>query len=198
MNLNQRSLIFVGIVIAILAGIFFLGKSSPVNGVSLYQPNANANANANANRMNANANANRMNAKANANRMNANRMNANGGGIVGMDIDADQYAPIMANGNANSMVKNIGCSMNAGVGLASSLLPREIASQEDFGQFVPEDILKGQSFLDPRQQVGMPETVGGNLRNANQSIRAEPPNPKKPYVWQNSTIVPDMMQRPLN
>ena len=66
-------------------------------------------------------------------------------------------------------------AMKNGTGLASSLLPREVASQDDFGEFAPEDILKGQNFLEPRQQVGMPETVGGALRNANQQIRAEPP-----------------------
>jgi hypothetical protein len=87
--------------------------------------------------------------------------------------------------------------MEKGVGLASSLLPREVASAEDFGEFAPEDILAGQNFLEPRQQVGFPETVGGALRNANQQIRADPPNPKDPFVWNNSTIVPDMMQRTL-
>lgn len=87
--------------------------------------------------------------------------------------------------------------MKNGTGLASSLLPREVASQDDFGEFAPEDILKGQNFLEPRQQIGMPETVGGALRNANQQIRAEPPVPKDVYVWNNSTIVPDLMQRGL-
>ena len=90
-----------------------------------------------------------------------------------------------------------GCDMNKGTGLASSLLPREVASAEDFGQFAPEDILKGQNFLEPRAQVGFPETVGGALRNANQQIRKDPPNPKDPFVWNNSTIVPDTMQRGL-
>ena len=87
--------------------------------------------------------------------------------------------------------------MSQGTGLASSLLPREIASEEDFGQFAPEDVLAGQNFLDPRQQIGFPETVGGALRNANQQIRKDPPNPKEPFVWNNSTIVPDLMQRGL-
>ena len=87
--------------------------------------------------------------------------------------------------------------MNKGTGLASSLLPREVASKEDFGQFAPEDILKGQNFLEPRKQIGFPETVGGALRNANQQIRKDPPNPKEPFVWNNSTIVPDLMHRGL-
>ena len=90
-----------------------------------------------------------------------------------------------------------GCEMKAGTGLASSLLPREVASQEDFGEFAPEDILAGQNFLEPRSQIGFPETVSGALRNANQQIRADPPNPKEPFVWNNSTIASDTMRRPL-
>ena len=87
------------------------------------------------------------------------------------------------------------CAMKSGTGLSSSLLPREVATADDFGQFAPDDILKGQNFLDPRSQIGFPETIGGTLRNANQSERAEPPNPKSAYTWNNSTIVPDLMQR---
>ena len=91
----------------------------------------------------------------------------------------------------------VGCEMKAGTGLASSLLPREVASQEDFGEFAPDDILKGQNFLEPRQQIGFPETISGALRNANQQIRSDPPNPKEPFVWNNSTIASDTMRRPL-
>lgn len=105
-------------------------------------------------------------------------------------------APTDGSGPVN--VKSAGCALGAGTGLASSLLPREVASDEDFGQFAPDDILKGQNFLDPRHQIGYPETIGGTLRNANQQIRMEPPNPKKAYVWSNSTIVPELMRRPLN
>ena len=89
------------------------------------------------------------------------------------------------------------CEMKAGTGLASSLLPKEVASQEDFGEFAPEDVLAGQNFLEPRAQIGFPETVGGALRNANQQVRAVPPNSKEPFVWNNSTIAPDTMRRPL-
>jgi hypothetical protein len=92
---------------------------------------------------------------------------------------------------------NNSCAMKAGTGLSSSLLPREVATSDDFGQFAPDDILKGQNFLDPRSQIGWPETIGGTLRNANQQERAEPPNPKTAYTWNNSTIVPDLMQRSL-
>lgn len=114
-------------------------------------------------------------------------------GVVGAGDADTAMAP--ANLEGTKIDLNMGCAMNSGVGLASSLLPREMASQEDFGQFAPNDILKGQNFLSPRQQVGWPETVGGTLRNANQQIRADPPNPKDAYTWNNSTIVPDLMQR---
>jgi hypothetical protein len=102
-----------------------------------------------------------------------------------------------AAGPSGALGDNMCGGMKRGTGLASSLLPREVASEEDFGQFAPDDILKGQNFLEPRQQVGFPETVGGALRNANQQIRKDPPNPKEPFVWNNSTIVPDLMQRGL-
>ena len=114
----------------------------------------------------------------------------------GYAIVEREYAPF---GIAPSIGPAPGPStgMEKGTGLASSLLPREVASEEDFGQFAPEDILKGQNFLEPRKQIGFPETVGGALRNANQQIRKDPPNSKDPYVWNNSTIVPDLMQRGL-
>ena len=113
-------------------------------------------------------------------------------------IDEHEYAAFdLAPSPAAGQAAKSSCGMRKGTGLASSLLPREVASQEDFGQFAPEDVLKGQNFLEPRQQTGYPETIGGALRNANQQIRADPPNPKDGYVWNNSTIVPDAMQRDL-
>ena len=124
------------------------------------------------------------------------QMNSKSGyAIVEREYSAFGAAP--AAGPTAAPAASNGCGMDKGTGLASSLLPREIASSEDFGQFAPEDILKGQNFLEPRAQIGFPETVGGALRNANQQIRKDPPNPKDPFVWNNSTIVPDTMQRGL-
>ena len=116
-------------------------------------------------------------------------------GVVGIDLDEESdYASVDLPGSINL---DLGCSMKAGTGLASSLMPREVASQEDYAQFAPNDILKGQNFLDPRQQVGWPETIGGTIRNGNHDLRVDPPNPKNQYTWNNSTIVPDLMQRNL-
>ena|SRR5210317_163513 len=111
-------------------------------------------------------------------------------------IEERMYAP-SGYGAVGPSEPGVGCEMKAGTGLASSLLPREVASQEDFGEFAPEDILAGQNFLEPRAQIGFPETISGALRNANQQIRADPPNPKEPFVWNNSTIAADTMRRPL-
>jgi hypothetical protein len=110
------------------------------------------------------------------------------------------YSPLDGSPSGEMAINSVPrseCNMQKGTGLASSLLPREIASREDFGQFAPDDILAGQSYLEPRKQIGFPETIGGALRNANRTVRADPPNPKQSYVWMNSTIVPDTMQRNL-
>lgn len=81
--------------------------------------------------------------------------------------------------------------------VSSALLPKEVPVTEDFGQFSTDAILSGQNYLDPRAQVGYPETVGGTLRNANLQIRSEPANPRDPVsIWNLSTITPDSM-RPL-
>ena len=112
-------------------------------------------------------------------------------------VKEKSYAPVAGAAPGPEPTAADSCEMRAGTGLASSLLPREVASQEEFGEFAPEDILAGQSFLEPRNQIGIPETTGGALRNANQSIRAEPPNPKDAFTWNNSTIAPDTMQRAL-
>ena len=62
---------------------------------------------------------------------------------------------------------------------------------------VSEGILKGVNFLEAGYQVGV-NTVGQSLRNANQQLRSEPPNPQvNVSPWQNSTIGPDLARRPL-
>jgi hypothetical protein len=78
---------------------------------------------------------------------------------------------------------------------SASLIPREVVQTEDFGQFSPEKILSGQNYLDPRSQIGYPETLGGVLRNANQQFRSEPINPRTPVsIFNLSTIPPDTMR----
>ena len=78
---------------------------------------------------------------------------------------------------------------------AANLIPREVVQTEDFGQFSPDKILSGQNYLDPRSQIGYPETVGGVLRNSNLQFRSEPINPRTPVsIFNLSTIPPDTMR----
>jgi hypothetical protein len=89
-----------------------------------------------------------------------------------------------------SMGDNIGQSVSS-----ASLIPREVVATEDFGQFSPDKILGNQNYLDPRSQIGYPETLGGVLRNANRDFRSEPLNPRTPVsIFNLSTIPPDVMR----
>ena len=80
------------------------------------------------------------------------------------------------------------------------LLPKD--KKNDVNNFdkqypVSEGILKGVNFLEAGYQVGV-NTVGQSLRNANQQLRSEPPNPQvNVSPWLNTTIGPDLARRPL-
>ena len=88
------------------------------------------------------------------------------------------------------MGDNIGQTVSS-----ASLIPRDVAATEDFGQFSPDKILGNQNYLDPRSQIGYPETLGGVLRNANRDFRSEPLNPRTPVsIFNLSTIPPDVMR----
>jgi hypothetical protein len=80
-------------------------------------------------------------------------------------------------------------------GVPAGLIPNEVPVSEDFAQFNTDYILSNQNYLDPRNQIGYPETVGGTLRNANLQIRSEPTNPRDPVsIFNLSTIVPEQMR----
>lgn len=102
-----------------------------------------------------------------------------------------QYAN--ANLEGTNIDLGIGCLNDQAVALSSALLPREISSQQDFGAFSPDDLLKNQNFLDPTKSIGI-NTVSGSLRNANQQVRSDPPNPQGKVPFNQTTITPNMMQ----
>lgn len=105
--------------------------------------------------------------------------------IMGMNID-----PTADYGFGERAAVGAGASVGQ-----ASYMGNEVASDEQFGSFSPDAILAGQNYLDPRQQIGFPETIGGNLRNANRQERSEPPNPRAfPSPWNLSTIPPDLMR----
>jgi len=83
---------------------------------------------------------------------------------------------------------------------AKDLLPKEdSAAIQEFNIAKPagEGILQGVNMLDAGFHVGI-NSVGQSLRNANQQLRAEPPNPQvQVSPWQMSSIGPDLLRRPL-
>jgi hypothetical protein len=113
-------------------------------------------------------------------------------------VDTAASAPKQMKTTGNGYESGGVIPTNDPVSLSSAaLLPKEIPVTDDFGQFSTEQILSGQNYLDPRGQIGYPETVGGTLRNANLQIRSEPANPRDPVsIWNLSTITPEEM-RPL-
>lgn len=85
--------------------------------------------------------------------------------------------------------------------VASSLLPQNSAlfngQLEGFSDCDVTNTLANQVFLTPGGQAGV-NTVAGSLRNGNQSLRSEPPNPVLAVgPWNLSTIYPDLTRRPL-
>jgi len=60
-----------------------------------------------------------------------------------------------------------------------------------------EGSLKDRNFLQSGYHIGI-NTVGQTLRNANQQLRSEPPNPQvKVSPWLQSTIEPDVGRKPM-
>jgi hypothetical protein len=118
--------------------------------------------------------------------------------VSGMNVGV---GPAMGTGSANqggmmaaAPVQNMGDNIGQTVSSAS-LIPRDVVATEDFGQFSPDKILGNQNYLDPRSQIGYPETLGGVLRNANRDFRSEPLNPRTPVsIFNLSTIPPDVMR----
>tara|TARA_B110000858_G_C17747951_1_gene448272 strand:- start:876 stop:1397 length:522 start_codon:yes stop_codon:yes gene_type:complete len=84
---------------------------------------------------------------------------------------------------------------------ANELLPQsDSAAITDFDQQYPigEGVQRGIDYLSSGYKIGV-NTVGQSLRNANQQLRAEPPNPQVSVSpWLNSTIGPDLARRPLD
>ena len=57
--------------------------------------------------------------------------------------------------------------------------------------------LEMKNMLEAGHLYGV-NTQGSSLKNSNQQIRSEPPNPVLPVsIWNNSTVTPDMYRKPL-
>ena len=81
---------------------------------------------------------------------------------------------------------------------ASELLPS--GGETEFSKVnpAPAQGLMGQNFLKAGQHIGV-NTVGNTMRNANLQVRSEPANPQGNVgPWNQTTIAPNVMQRPLD
>ena len=185
-NIGGCVLIFVLLALLLFkpSGVMSLIEGQPNNSKN----NANNNNGANNNRANNNG--------ANNNGANNNHANNNSGKVMAsLPLgDNEQFASV-------SGIKTPTRSCYP----QNSLKPDDLLPQDkkdkvnDFNKEYPvsEGILKGVNFLEAGYQVGV-NTVGQSLRNANQQLRSEPPNPQvNVSPWQNTTIGPDLARRPL-
>lgn len=81
---------------------------------------------------------------------------------------------------------------------ADDLLPRDAANSQ-FSQVNPagQGDVDGANFLTAGNKIGI-NSVGTSLRNANQQLRSEPPNPQvQVSPWMQTTIQPDLNRKPL-
>jgi len=79
----------------------------------------------------------------------------------------------------------------------SELLPKDTNS--DWAKLNPsgQGYMANINLLKAGYNIGI-DTIGSSLRNANQQIRSEPPNPQLNVgPWNQSTIAPDFLRVPL-
>ena len=82
--------------------------------------------------------------------------------------------------------------------VSTDLLPRPDAKAADFGEFAPKNPLSQQNFIDAAKLVGA-DTIGSTLKNANYSLRKDPPLSKADVgPWLNSTIEADVLRKSLD
>ena len=80
---------------------------------------------------------------------------------------------------------------------AEELLPSDNSTLWSQVNPAGEGSLKDKNFLQSGYHIGI-NSVGQTLRNANQQLRSEPPNPQvKVSPWLQSTIEPDVGRKPM-
>jgi len=119
---------------------------------------------------------------------------------AGADTFADYGAPFGAEG-AMGAVPMAAAQKPQGCYPREQLNPLELLPHDSNSQWAAVNPatgdLQGKNFLSAGALVGV-NPVGQSLRNANRQLRAEPANPQVQVgPWQQSTIEPDLMRRPL-
>lgn len=104
------------------------------------------------------------------------------------------YAPINSTDNGVAGMPSNCSSQNTNS--PSDLLPSDNNGGWGLKPMGSGDFL-GVNFLNAGYLIGI-DSVGSSLRNANQQVRSEPPNPQLIVSpWNNTTIEPDSFRQPL-
>lgn len=115
-----------------------------------------------------------------------------GAATVATAPDGDHFEDAPA--NFGSAAAPAGCYPRDQI-TPAELLPKDPNSTWAQQNPMGNGSLKGKNFLSAGALIGV-NTVGQSLRNANYSLRSEPPNPQMAVsIWQQSTIEPDVNRR---
>ena len=106
--------------------------------------------------------------------------------------DGNQFLNV--NGLSSGKKPNNSCS-NQPMMDPKELLPSD--KNNEWSNIMPNNDLKDVQMLNAGHHIGI-NTVGSSLRNANLQIRSEPVIPQNNVgPWNNTTIEPDNLRRPL-
>jgi hypothetical protein len=128
------------------------------------------------------------------------------GEVVGQD-NSTSGAPVAAEQDSNEQPQGVAglsrtpstCYPQPALKPEDLLPAQESKAIQEFNiaQPIGEGILADVNLLDAGSHIGI-NSVGQSLRNANQQLRSEPPNPQvNVSPWMNTTIGPDLPRRPL-
>lgn len=115
---------------------------------------------------------------------------------AGDALTVDLYAHVPKSGGPSSgPILPASCAKKSSFDDPKELLP--LAGDNKFSVLQPVNDLTGVNLLQAGHHIGI-DTVGQSLRNANQQLRSEPPNPQTNVgPWMNSTMEPDLQRKPL-
>lgn len=119
------------------------------------------------------------------------------GNVAASNPDGQNEVFASATGMDTSMPGLPSTCKNTSITNPSELLPKD--SNNQWAQLNPngKGELANVNLLKAGWLIGI-DTVGQTLRNANQQIRSEPPNPQLAVgPWNQSTIEPDLLRVPM-
>ena len=106
-----------------------------------------------------------------------------------------EYSSVNAQPTQVPTQVNTNCIQRDSINNPAELLPAP--SNNQFSSLQTNNSLQNVNLLKAGHHIGI-DTVGQSLRNANLQLRSEPANPRiNVCPWNQSTIEPDLVRRPL-